>query len=196
MKLFLQLKHWQLFGLLCGLPVVFQFLVNDILINNAGSPLLIWFFAVMMLVIAVVYFGWFYAIGTWLYKRLPVKSGLKLNRFKFAVFFPVGYIAVALFLVREAMINVSSGAQLGAGMFAVILPVHLFSMACMLYALRFNAKALKSVESREPVKFSDYAGEFFLLWFFPIGIWFIQPRINKLFNDSLHEGNDLMASDL
>jgi hypothetical protein len=27
---------------------------------------------------------------------------------------------------------------------------------------------------------NDYIGEFFLFWFFPIGIWFIQPRINNI----------------
>jgi hypothetical protein len=66
---------------------------------------------------------------------------------------------------------------------AVILPLHLFSMFCIFYCLYFNAKALKAVEWRRPVTFGDYAGEFFLLWFFPLGIWFIQPRINQLFRN-------------
>lgn len=25
-----------------------------------------------------------------------------------------------------------------------------------------------------------FAGEFFLLWFHPIGIWFIQPKVNAI----------------
>jgi hypothetical protein len=29
-------------------------------------------------------------------------------------------------------------------------------------------------------KFSDYSGEFFLIWFSPIGYWILQPRLNKL----------------
>jgi hypothetical protein len=33
------------------------------------------------------------------------------------------------------------------------------------------------------VSFYDFSGPFFLLWFFPIGIWIIQPRINRLFTD-------------
>jgi len=54
-------------------------------------------------------------------------------------------------------------------------------MFCIFYSLYFIAKELKSVELQKPVTFSDFAGEFFLLWFFPIGIWIIQPRINKIF---------------
>jgi len=28
--------------------------------------------------------------------------------------------------------------------------------------------------------FYEYSGPFFLIWFFPIGLWIIQPRINRL----------------
>jgi len=39
---------------------------------------------------------------------------------------------------------------------------------------------LVTLERRQPVTFFDYSGPFFLFWFFPIGVWFIQPRVNKL----------------
>lgn len=67
----------------------------------------------------------------------------------------------------------------------LIIPLHLFSIFCMLFALYFIAKALKSVEIMKQARFNDFIGEFFLFWFFPIGIWFLQPRINKLFDDNL-----------
>ena len=36
-------------------------------------------------------------------------------------------------------------------------------------------------QSRKPeTEFSDFAREFFMILFYPIGIWIIQPRINKL----------------
>jgi hypothetical protein len=55
-------------------------------------------------------------------------------------------------------------------------------MFCIFYALYFNAKALKAVEWQKKVTLSDYVGDFFLIWFFPIGLWFIQPRINNIVN--------------
>ncbi|MDQ6478131.1 hypothetical protein [Dyadobacter sp. LHD-138] len=188
MKLFLQLKHWQLFGLIFGFPVVFQFFSTDIFINNTGSPLLIGFSSALMIVVSIVYFGWFYTLGTWLHKRLPAQVKLNLNRFKFCIFFPIGYMLVIFVAIGGAVTHVLPAAQFGFGVFMVILPVHLFAMTCILYCFRFNAKALKSVEWMEPVKFADYAGEFFLIWFFPLGGWFIQPRINKLLEDSQMDG--------
>jgi hypothetical protein len=63
-------------------------------------------------------------------------------------------------------------------------------MFCIFYCFYFTAKVLKTVELQKPVTFNDYAGEFFLIWFFPIGIWFIQPRINRLFNGTGESSGD------
>jgi len=62
----------------------------------------------------------------------------------------------------------------------VVFPLHIFSMFCIFYAMWFISKAIKTIEFQKPVSFSDYAGEFFLLWLFPVGIWIIQPKINKI----------------
>jgi hypothetical protein len=45
----------------------------------------------------------------------------------------------------------------------------------MFYNLYFVSKNLVVAETGKPASFHDYAGPFFLIWFFPIGIWFIQP---------------------
>lgn len=65
-------------------------------------------------------------------------------------------------------------------MMAIIVPLHLFSMFCIFYCLYFVAKTIKTAELQRETAFSDFVGEFFLIWFFPIGIWFIQPRVNQL----------------
>jgi hypothetical protein len=75
----------------------------------------------------------------------------------------------------------TTGSDPGAGIFALIVPLHLLSMGCLFYCLYFIAKALKSVEAQQPVSVSEYLGDFFLLWFYPVGIWILQPRVNKLF---------------
>lgn len=48
----------------------------------------------------------------------------------------------------------------------------------------FVAKTITSVEMKKESHFSDYIGDFFLIWFFPVGIWFVQPRINKIILDN------------
>jgi len=85
----------------------------------------------------------------------------------------------------NGLINSGSEPNSGllGGIFAIIIPLHLFSMFCIFYTLYFVAKTFKTVELQREVKFSDFAGEFFLIWFYPIGIWIIQPKINKFIED-------------
>lgn len=142
------------------------------------APLLL-----MMLVIAV-FFAWFYALGTNLYKKLPPTVNMSLVRFKIFLFIPVAYILFICVFLAFIFSNVTAGNPLNPLVFLFIVPLHLFSIFCIFYSLYFIAKTLKAVEWQKPVTFNEFAGEFFLIWFFPIGIWFIQPRINKLFGSS------------
>ena len=46
-----------------------------------------------------------------------------------------------------------------------------------------DSLTMDSVELQREVSFSDFAGEFFMIWFFPIGIWIVQPKVNKMIED-------------
>ena len=145
---------------------------------------------IVMLLFIVIFFSWFYSLGTTLHKRLPESVKMNLTTFKFFLFTPLIYIAllcVLMFWVFNTMVTADAPPNLT--WFLLIIPIHLFSMFCIFYCLYFVAKALKAVEWQKPVTFSDYVGEFFLLWFYPVGVWFIQPRVNKLF-----EKNDEFAN--
>jgi hypothetical protein len=41
------------------------------------------------------------------------------------------------------------------------------------------------------VNFGEFAGEFFMLWFYFIGIWIIQPKINKMAENENTTANTL-----
>lgn len=189
----LTLKHWQLFGLLMGLPLIFQFVAIGSFMTSVNTTMFFIVFAIMMVFFGGLFFGWFYALGTNLHKKLPVTATMNLTRFKIFLFIPLAYI---LFLcVFMFGMFLSSDGQPNPAIFAIIVPLHLFSMFCIFYCLYFNAKALKTVEWQKPVTFSDFAGEFFLIWFFPIGIWIIQPRLNKLFDPTLPSDNIQILND-
>ena len=65
--------------------------------------------------------------------------------------------------------------------FIAVLPLHFFALYCLFYLWQFVAKNLAIAEKGKEVEFPQYMWLFLLLWFFPIGIWFLQPRINQLY---------------
>jgi hypothetical protein len=189
MKFFLRLKHWQLFLVFVGIPLVFEFLIILAIFKFPQDPVRIFRLvpAIMLLVMAL-YFSWFYTLGTSLYKKLPPSVSMNLQRFKFFLIVPAIYITLVVFVVF--MVSVQKG---GPGFlylepahlifFPIFVILHLFSMFCIFYCLYFLARAMKAVEWQRPVEFGDYAGEFFLFWFFVIGVWILQPRINRIFGE-------------
>ena len=53
-------------------------------------------------------------------------------------------------------------------------------MFCFLYKIYFVAKTFKTAELQKEVDFGDFAGEFFMIFFYFIGIWVFQPEIIKM----------------
>lgn len=185
MKIFLTLKHWQLFGISFGLPIIFQ-IIALISIFASHDPAnffyISYLFPLLTLVFMGTYFGWFYAVGTNLHQKLPSSVKMNLTLFKSFLIFPVVYIGFICFFI----FNMSQSVEPNSMILFMIFPLHLFSMFCVFYCIYFVAKVIKTVESQEKVSFGDCLGDFFLIWFFFIGIWVIQPRINALSqNDNL-----------
>ena len=91
-----------------------------------------------------------------------------------AVYAP-GYIALAPYIWPVPGDSSSGGESM-----AIVIPFHLLAMLALFYVLAFAARNMTMAERQSAVSFFDYAGAFFLMWFFPIGVWFIQPRVNRL----------------
>jgi hypothetical protein len=52
-----------------------------------------------------------------------------------------------------------------------------FALPSILYMTYFSARMLNTAELKRKVRFYDYGNAFWFLLFFPIGIFYIQPRI-------------------
>lgn len=207
MNIFLRAKHWQIFLVTFGLPFLFQIIMvstifSNIIGNRKPDPTIIFgyfkFFPIIMLLFMGGLFGWFWSVAIGLQKFIPENIPMKVNRFKIFFFIPLIYIVCLMAFMGMAFnSNIWQGNGQPPfwffGVFAVIFPVHLFSMFCIFYCLYFVAKTIKTAELQREVSFSDFLGEFFLAWFHFIGIWILQPRINKLIQD--HDNNLQRASD-
>jgi hypothetical protein len=185
MNFLLRLKHWQLFLLLIGLPIIITIAMIITIEDSFPGRVFKLISPVLTVFGATIFLGWFYAVGTNLHKKLPGSVKMNLTSFKISLFLLVAYILfICVFMIATIDQTITDEVSPPIGNIMPIIPVHLFSVFCIFYCLYFTAKALKAVELQRPVTFGHFADEFFLLWCYPIGIWFIQPRINKLFDNT------------
>jgi uncharacterized RDD family membrane protein YckC len=174
---FLRAKHWQIFLLLVGVGFVGNVALMISLSQTVRSPqdfanIGVPFGAVTVL-LTFCLLAWFWSMGSFLSSIVQPTLRLKMGFFRFALIYPLLYI----FVFAAFFQSTNTKPQL----LAIIFPLHFFAVFCVFYDLYFVAKSLVLAETSKPASFYDYAGPFFLIWFFPIGIWFTQPRINRLY---------------
>jgi len=192
MNLFLRAKHWQIFLVAFGLPFVFQMVMmvtifSEIAHNHNPEVLFTFFkvFPLLMVLFIGTTLGWEYSVAIGLQKLVPPNVKMKVTKFKIFFFIPVTYlcliIAFTTYLFSGHIPTQSNPpGPIFFSVFAIIFPIHLFSVFCLFYCLYFVAKTYKTVELQRAVIFSDFVGEFFMAWFIFIGIWIMQPKINKM----------------
>jgi hypothetical protein len=209
MNLFLKAKHWQLFLLAFGIPLLFEFVLMFSLFSRLAQhpggvpdPFLALgyfkFFPIIMALFIGTLLGWEWSVAIGLQKMVPAGVKMKVTNFKIFFFVPVVYmsfILVYIFYVLSANFSsfshpeaISFGVYIYIS-FTLIVPIHLFSMFCLFYCIYFVAKTIKTVELQREVSFSDFIGEFFLTWFFMIGVWLLQPKINKMRKEHENAGD-------
>ncbi|KOF02784.1 hypothetical protein AWW67_00685 [Roseivirga seohaensis] len=193
-NLFLKAKHWQLFSMLIGLPILGYMIMFALLFSYATTTndlddttlksFTVIIPAIVILVMSIL-FGWFWSIAIGLQSKIPPTVKMKVNKFKVFFFIPIVYIFsvlvfMTLFGLSDFELNSDFNSVLPVGLLAIMLPLHFLSMFGIFYSLYFVAKTYKTAELQREVSFSDFAGEFFMIWFYPVGIWFIQPKINEM----------------
>lgn len=203
-KLFLKAKHWKLFVLGFALPMVIHITSMGLIfthMNQSANPdpsvfmSYFRFFPVLIILFAGVQFGWMWSAGIGLKSYIPEHLQPNTGFFRFALLYPLVYMITFSIIITGFFSNVFGDmantlspvignpdffpVSLQAAI-TVIIPMHLFAMVCIVYCLYFVAKTIKTAEKHEILGFGDFVGEFFLIWFFPIGIWILQPRINKI----------------
>jgi hypothetical protein len=194
---FLKAKHWQLFTLMFGIPVLFQIVMMVTIFSNINSetnpdPLVLFnmfkFYPIIIIIYMGALFGWFWSIAIGLQNKVPKNVTMKTKKFKIFFFIPLIYIfCLAIFIgvmfsgIIQTEAELSNG--IVGGLIVIILPLHLLSIFGMFYSIYFVAKTFKTVELQKEVNFGEFAGDFFMIWFYFIGIWIIQPKINKMAED-------------
>ena len=163
MEKLLSAKHWQIFIL-----IAIGLIIGSLDIGN--EPTLT---AVLTIIGVLSYALYPLIIGHSLQEYLPKKVELNYNLFIINVFLWITVYSIVIIISD------------GQGMtFTGLLALPMFYVFyAILHSFAFPAKTLKSVELGKEASFGEYVGDFFLILFLPIGIWFLQPRINKIISD-------------
>jgi len=158
---YLKLKHWQVFCFLIPAVImqIFTWESNELVTQIINTTGYIIFFILPLF------------MGEALHNIANMRFDLNHN------FFLINASIVLLSFTIPAIVGSFHFTGLAA------LPF-LYIFFAFLYSFAYPVKAMNTIEKGKDVSFSQYAGDFFLLLFFPIGIWIIQPRLNKI--ASLH----------
>jgi type III secretory pathway component EscS len=177
----LKARHWKIFILIFIIPYSLQFIA--MYISKDSPELMLTFTPIIIIIFFICFFGWLYSVAIGLQTKTPDSVKMKIKKFKFLLLIPMIYIPFIFGLMTfiTNFITQSDGSTM-TFIIPIMLVFHLLSMFGLFYSFYFTAKTLKTVELNREVTFSDFAGDFFLFLFFPIGVWVIQPRVNQIIN--------------
>ena len=162
---FCRAKHWQVFVLVWGVYIVGGVGVVN---NPQRTPL----YSEAAFFLFVLFFaGWLWSIGTFLFSIAEPALRLNLQFFRFAIIFAGVYLPLTLGFHF-------SPTPLVAVLMAFLFP---FAIFCWGYTYYFVSKSLVAVEIGRAVTRKDYRSTMSLFWIGFIGVWQIQPRINRLY---------------
>lgn len=178
MQFFLKLRSWQLFCLLVALPFFGQFFVDPFSLAARGADFKELFLVTGLVVFlsTIIVLVWFWALGTQLNQLVAQELRPSSGLFKVSVIFPAVYALLFVFLFFSLTDNPSL-----SWIPLFLCPFHLLAMISSLYSPYFLSKNLVLAERRGEIKTEDFIGPFFAFCLFPVGIWFIQPRVNALY---------------
>ena len=131
--------------------------------------------------VAVVTFTcWIYAIGVYGQERI-IEMGLQpmnIKLFKANVLIVGSFFLIALiFSATQRQINSTSNTFEPKDIIFTLAGLYLFF--AIFQTIYFTCKTLGKIELRREVSFGDIFPSLILLLFFFVGVWILQPKVNK-----------------
>ncbi len=165
------IKNWQLFLLLCTTYIFGTVLWSG---NSEILGIKTLYLSVTFSVITlIIFFSWVFLLGVFL-------NSIKENTYRFNKWFLLIASLLGMFIYIE--LNLS---RLGNESFQlpVVFSILLapLGMLGILYTFYNVPKSLKTLELGRKAHLTEFILDSLLMFAFPIGIWFIQPRINKIY---------------
>lgn len=181
MELLRNLKHWQIFLLVVGIPIVLQLIQSIIFLSSMGEDSANNGNILGLLVILplLIYYGWIGSVGSKFSQRNTAVA-MPLGRFRLSLWTSCicSILLMVYFWAYPRYLQATDNEEaVPIMLIGVLVFVMLFTL---FYCLSFMARALVQLERGRRVNSSEFYSEFVMAAVFPIGIWLLQPRINRL----------------
>lgn len=167
----LKLKHWQIFiGLMFFTALPFLLADTNLGVGNVSSIELKTIFVVIG---QIVFFSWVLLLGLSLNK-------IEENPHHFSKILLV--ISTLCCILGYGDLQLQTLSANSSSIHAIISSfLSLLTFFGLFYTFKNVSQSLKSIEIGEKAKFKDYILDAIWIFMFPIGIWFIQPRLNRIY---------------
>jgi hypothetical protein len=165
---FLRAKHWQIF------PVFIAIFLAPLLVPSSSfykAPL--WAAILRASVSSIFIFsfvGWLWSMAHFLSNRLPAEFRYNKRFFRIACLYSLIFVTIFAFL------NVDTYSEIRFIVDQLFTFIYLFCVSYVIYSV---SRSLVLVEDGQAGYGCVWI--FFLLFFFPAGVWVVQPWINRLF---------------
>jgi hypothetical protein len=167
-KFVLRARAWHIF-----LVVVGAYFASEIILIFSASEGGSRSEASLALIPMYVVFAWLWFLG------------LSLNLLLKPEFRRSGKALTGVLLFCAAYFLLLSRSSGNQRLLNILGPLGIAVFLCFMYVFDFVASSLTLAEKKKAPTFYEFLGPFFLLWFFPIGIWFLQPRVNRVYAKSI-----------
>ncbi len=166
MELLLRAKHWQIFTTLAAIGIF-----SKLFSSSSGNELIL---DIGYIIGNITIISWYVFIGIQFRKKIKSKLTFLFGLFlcSTAIVIGIGIIPVLLFDRVELSMMLEDKL-----LFFTLFGLSIFSVFNLAI---FPAKALRILEIGDDIDINDYFVDIFKLLFWPIGIWNIQPRLNKI----------------
>lgn len=192
MKWFLRAPHWKIFliqlspALLIPFVLIIFFVAQDFdQFDPTNFSILI---LVPLLIIGSMGFHlcYLWSIGNKLQPLVPEGVNMNPKYFNLALALPFVGLVIGL-IITAGFLSSLQGDYYGSSAFPAFpfmffIFYMLFALLAMVggfYQIYFLGKLVKTLELQREAHFEEYIVECILFWFYIVGIWFIQPKLNQ-----------------
>jgi|SRR5579872_6659808 len=161
---FVKLKFSEIPTLVLCLVSIAPMLVGEIALK---------YWPLSVIAVTIILGLWAYSVTRQLTARIKFASTKNFTKFRVALIFATAYIILLSFYYYFF----GSDKNDPGWILLVIIIGQLALCYCFFYLLVFISKSIAMVDFEKPVNFSEFANYFFCLFFFPIGIWWVNSKI-------------------